>query len=205
MTTAGFPHSDTLGSQPGCRLPEDYRRLQRPSSAPGTKTSTVCPYKLDTRHYMQFSAENRRCSRPLCSSQDTDGTMPQGPPSGRPVRRPFESAPSKAAASSGPNSVLDPPGDHAPSFRSPARGSVLTGRLHAQADRIASAPLESMDAQVNVCHLRAPVLLRKEVIQPHLPVRLPCYDFVPIADPTFDSSLPYGLGRRLRVLPTFVT
>ena len=49
------------------------------------------------------------------------------------------------------------------------------------------------------------LLLRKEVIQPHLPVRLPCYDFVPIADPAFDSSLPYGLGRRLRVLPTFVT
>ena len=48
-------------------------------------------------------------------------------------------------------------------------------------------------------------LLRKEVIQPHLPVRLPCYDFVPIAGPTFDSSLPYGLGHRLRVLPTFVT
>src|SRR6266516_2902088 len=49
------------------------------------------------------------------------------------------------------------------------------------------------------------VLLRKEVIQPHLPVRLPCYDFVPIANPTFDSSLPYGLGHWLRVLPTFVT
>jgi len=28
------------------------------------------------------------------------------------------------------------------------------------------------------------------VIQPHLPVRLPCYDFVPIAGSTFDSSLP---------------
>ena len=38
------------------------------------------------------------------------------------------------------------------------------------------------------------VLLRKEVIQPHLPVRLPCYDFVPIAGPTFDSSLPQGVG-----------
>src|SRR5258705_9175695 len=38
-------------------------------------------------------------------------------------------------------------------------------------------------------------LLRKEVIQPHLPVRLPCYDFVLIASPTFDNSLPYGLGR----------
>ena len=37
-------------------------------------------------------------------------------------------------------------------------------------------------------------LLRKEVIQPHLPVRLPCYDFTPIADPTFDGSLPKRVG-----------
>lgn len=36
------------------------------------------------------------------------------------------------------------------------------------------------------------VLLRKEVIQPHLPVRLPCYDFVPIASPTFDGSFHKG-------------
>ena len=36
-------------------------------------------------------------------------------------------------------------------------------------------------------------LPRKEVIQPHLPVRLPCYDFVPIAGPTFDGSLPQGV------------
>ena len=49
------------------------------------------------------------------------------------------------------------------------------------------------------------LLLRKEVIQPHLPVRLPCYDFVPIASPTFDHSPPKGLGHGLRVLPTFVT
>src|SRR3954452_8064015 len=42
--------------------------------------------------------------------------------------------------------------------------------------------------------MRRPVLLRKEVIQPHLPVRLPCYDFVPIADPAFDGSLPQGVG-----------
>src|SRR5699024_2019113 len=33
-------------------------------------------------------------------------------------------------------------------------------------------------------------LLRKEVIQPHLPVRLPCYDLVLITGPTFDGSLP---------------
>ncbi len=32
-------------------------------------------------------------------------------------------------------------------------------------------------------------LLRKEVIQPHLPIRLPCYDFTPVIGFTFDSSL----------------
>ena len=33
------------------------------------------------------------------------------------------------------------------------------------------------------------VFLRKEVIQPHLPIRLPCYDLTPIIDPTFDDVL----------------
>ena len=33
------------------------------------------------------------------------------------------------------------------------------------------------------------VLLRKEVIQPHLPVRLPCYDFTPIIDSALGSCL----------------
>ena len=32
------------------------------------------------------------------------------------------------------------------------------------------------------------LLPRKEVIQPHLPVQLPCYDFVPVTSPTFGSS-----------------
>ena len=32
------------------------------------------------------------------------------------------------------------------------------------------------------------LLLRKEVIQPHLPIRLPCYDFTPIIEPTFDCA-----------------
>ena len=35
--------------------------------------------------------------------------------------------------------------------------------------------------------------LRKEVIQPHLPIRLPCYDFTPVIRPAFGSSpLPVG-------------
>ena len=48
------------------------------------------------------------------------------------------------------------------------------------------------------------MLLRKEVIQPHLPIRLPCYDFTPITGPTLDGCPPYGLAHRFRVLPTLV-
>ena len=33
------------------------------------------------------------------------------------------------------------------------------------------------------------VILRKEVIQPQVPLRLPCYDFTPVAEPTVVSCL----------------
>ena len=36
-------------------------------------------------------------------------------------------------------------------------------------------------------------ILRKEVIQPHLPIRLPCYDFTPIIHPTFGGWFPQGV------------
>ena len=41
----------------------------------------------------------------------------------------------------------------------------------------------------NECRLKA-TLPRKEVIQPHLPVQLPCYDLVPVIDPTLGTCLP---------------
>ena len=54
--------------------------------------------------------------------------------------------------------------------------------------------------------LLSPIFLflsfRKEVIQPHLPIRLPCYDFTPVTGPAFDCSLHCWLGHRLRALPT---
>ena len=40
-------------------------------------------------------------------------------------------------------------------------------------------------------------LLRKEVIQPHLPVRLPCYDFTPLTRRTLGTA-------RLDVVPAFL-
>ena len=39
-----------------------------------------------------------------------------------------------------------------------------------------------------ITHLRV-YLHRKEVIQPHLPIRLPCYDFTPVIAPTLDGCL----------------
>jgi hypothetical protein len=40
---------------------------------------------------------------------------------------------------------------------------------------------------------------RKEVIQPQVPLRLPCYDFTPVTNHTMDGCLPYGLDDRLPV------
>ena len=48
---------------------------------------------------------------------------------------------------------------------------------------------QSTSNQPSDCRDTVYVFLRKEVIQPHLPIRLPCYDLTPIIDPTFDDVL----------------
>ena len=50
--------------------------------------------------------------------------------------------------------------------------------------RSASQPNPVLSNLIEVLHLR------KEVIQPHLPIRLPCYDFTPVINPTLDGVLP---------------
>ena len=50
----------------------------------------------------------------------------------------------------------------------------------------------------------ASVLLRKEVIQPQVPLRLPCYDFIPITTHTLDTCPPCGLAQRLWVQTAFM-
>ena len=42
---------------------------------------------------------------------------------------------------------------------------------------------------MKLCSFLLRLLLRKEVIQPHLPIRLPCYDFTPVIGLTLDSAL----------------
>ena len=108
--------------------------------------------------------------------------------------------PSLTAVPSGPNNVPHTHHPHQPALHTPKRS---TGRP--EGPKVPNSQRSTHEQPYGTFARKRLLLLRKEVIQPHLPVRLPCYDFVPIAGPTFDSSSPYGLGHRLRVLPTFVT
>ena len=65
---------------------------------------------------------------------------------------------------------------------------VLRGRILADIYRTGSCPL----FELKFVSLRM-YLPRKEVIQPHLPVRLPCYDFTPLTLHTFGAS-PLSVG-----------
>ena len=56
----GFPHSEIPGSKSVCRLPEAYRRLQRPSSPSAAKASTRCTFMLD--HIIQCIVADPLCS-----------------------------------------------------------------------------------------------------------------------------------------------
>ena len=62
---------------------------------------------------------------------------------------------------------------------------VLRGLTPGDIHRTGSCPL----FELKFVSLRT-YLPRKEVIQPHLPVRLPCYDFTPLTLHTFDASAP---------------
>ena len=109
-----------------------------------------------------------------------------------------------------------PPPARAPSPRETRIRCPIAGRRSLKTQQHADASVSSRSSRPGR-HARGPccaepvwrrrtitpkVLPRKEVIQPQLPLRLPCYDFTPVTSPTFDGSLPKGLGHRLRVLLT---
>ena len=65
---------------------------------------------------------------------------------------------------------------------------VLRGIILADIYRTGSCPPFELK-----CFSLRMYLPRKEVIQPHLPVRLPCYDFTPLTLHTFGAS-PLSVG-----------
>ena len=135
-----------------------------------------------------------RCSRPLCSSQSTGGTPSHFPHKGNNKRpRGTETNPyGSASGPSGPNSVQTP----VPSprtFQQPKlrTRSEIRSRCHVKCSTH-ELPAKNVCLRSGFWTPKSQMLLRKEVIQPHLPVRLPCYDLVLITDPTFDGSLHKG-------------
>src|SRR5581483_7939708 len=80
----------------------------------------------------------------------------------------------------------------------PNSASLTAAIITMGGSRYRPRPLESRLWQSERLHPdRSPqalpdeLILRKEVIQPHLPIRLPCYDFVPLAPHTFGGWLPH--------------
>jgi hypothetical protein len=138
ITGARFPHSEIPGSTLGCQLPGAYRRLPRPSSAPGAKASTVCPKKLEhTRQNFKDArvhyAVLKTRTEPTPSHHQTTNTHPRKkrhdinavwrpdqPASHRTPPHREGPGPRKPSVSSGPNSVPRPagPSDHVPTPRS---------------------------------------------------------------------------------------
>ncbi len=70
--------------------------------------------------------------------------------------------------------------------------AMFFGQEEALPERRAEARVPALSAMI----------LRKEVIQPQVPLRLPCYDFTPVAEPTVVACLSCELAQRLRVNPT---
>ena len=58
-----------------------------------------------------------------------------------------------------------------------------------QLDFLSPSAVQSIDLELSSGISAITLLPRKEVIQPHLPIRLPCYDFTPVIGLTFDGVL----------------
>ena len=145
------------------------------------------------------------CSRPLSSSQTT--TRPDRT---RPAARKADGVPPGASgkphapktdAGGGPGTQKH---THT-TPRRPPRTREANDLFHTSTPTREPGNIPDAWATRRTTNHRPEKLRRKEVIQPHLPVRLPCYDLVPITSLTLDGSIHKGLGHRLRVLPTFMT
>jgi hypothetical protein len=91
--------------------------------------------------------------------------------------------------------------DEASSSGSAAHWRKTTTEKGRETRTAARRQLSNHDVWDGVSHPKTSIL-RKEVIQPQVPLRLPCYDFGPVADPTVAGCLPCGLAHRLKVEPT---
>ena len=102
----------------------------------------------------------------------------------------------------------------APRSREAAPGTDLAPLLSLCLHRAArSLPVRRQDydlgsrlPRAGPCCTRAPggrlIFLGKEVIQPQVLLRLPCYDFTPVINTGLDACFPCGLAQRLLPIST---
>ena len=152
-----------------------------------------------------MTEKSSHCSRPLSSSQTTTH-----PDRTRPAARKADGVPPGASgkphATKSRVAVREPKSISAPLPAGPPKGTREANDLfHTSTPTPKPGTIPGAWATRRTPDRRPEKLRRKEVIQPHLPVRLPCYDLVPITSLTLDGSIHKGLGHRLRVLPTFMT
>ena len=166
-------------------LTADYRSLPRPSSASCAKASAACPYHLPSiSDGMVKRLVGPRLAGPWVSYCMRCDLLEENLRWSRYAAlkvRPGRAPGTGHRAGAGPRATRWTEGT-----RGMAPRPDGTARRHNRFSR------------------RDLSLPRKEVIQPHLPVRLPCYDFTPLTSHTFGTSPPCGLGRRLRVQATRV-
>jgi hypothetical protein len=153
------------------QLPQAYRSLSRPSSPLDAKASAVCLIAFD----LMFSWPPGSCDR-----------------IGRPVLIPH-TRPSPKARTHHPSSIVKEHGGP----RRVRHTAVMQVRTRESAGDFrglsSAAPLRDIAGLTRRS--------RKEVIQPQVPLRLPCYDFAPVTELTFDGCPPCGLAHRLQVPP----
>ena len=146
------------------RLTVAYRSLSRPSSASCAKASTVCPYHLpfDGSVHTYTQGRQRPCAI-RCDLLEKENIVFKSRYAALKVRRGRPPGTGHCAPSGAATS-------------NPSVSLVWRARPVGQGVKV-------------IVFSKKVILPRKEVIQPHVPVRLPCYDFTPLTLHTFGASL----------------
>ena len=161
-----------------------------------TKRSISKPNSIEEFGEIAISKKKRSfsfsCSRPLSSSQTT--THPRNDPdtAHRPADRPKGTS-GKPHATKSRVAVREPKSIPIPLPAGPQKNPRSQRSLPHQHAHTIPGTVPGMWATRRTPDRRPEKKLRrKEVIQPHLPVRLPCYDLVPITSLTLDGSPQKG-------------
>ena len=176
MTPAGFPHSGITGSTPACGSPmlfAAYHALLRLSEPRHPPCALISLGRI-------FLSDPRKHFLHSCTH--VRGRWSENHPPGTPIFLiPITRIVKLKIRDRGDGKLL--------AFLL-AWGARMNGSVGRRLGSFAFGP-----KAYSLCS-------RKEVIQPQVPLRLPCYDFAPVTGLAFGRSLPCGLGHGLRALPT---